>query len=191
MKALSKITFIGLAAIGVGIGTQANLLSISEKEINHYLETRLADKVKLQDKVGIPGLFQLNYHLYNLQTQIGQNNDQKVEITGTIDSVLVAKGKKYDIQLLLKMDTEPYYDAEQGAIYLRNVRLIDWQTNNEKYQTELQMFLPLLADGITSILNKSPVYTLDENKTKEALVKKFGKAIIVEQGALRLETKIF
>lgn len=191
MKALSKITLIGLAAIGIGVGTQANLLSVSEKEINHYLETRLADKVKLQDKVGIPGLFQLNYHLHNLQTQIGQNNDQKVEIAGTIDSVLIAKGKKYDIQLLLKMDTEPYYDAEQGAIYLRNVRLIDWQTNNEKYQTELQMFLPLLAEGITNVLNKSPVYTLDENKTKEALVKKFGKAIIVEKGALRLETKIF
>lgn len=191
MKALSKITVVALLALGIGIGAQADLLSISEKEINHYLETRLADKVRLQDKVGIPGLFQLNYHLHNLQTQIGQNEDKRVEIAGTIDSVLTANGRKYEIQLLLNMDTEPYYDAEQGAIYLRNVRLLSWKSNSEKYQNELQAFLPLLAEGISSVLNKTPVYTLDESKTKEALVKKFGKAIVVEKGALRLETKIF
>ena len=53
------------------------------------------------------------------------------------------------------------------------------------------MVLPVLMDGLTNLLNNTPVYTLDETKTKEALVKKFGKVIIVEKGTLRLETSLF
>ncbi len=89
------------------------------------------------------------------------------------------------------MDTTPYYDAEKGALYLKDVRLKNWMAEPQKYQNELQMFLPMIADGLSSLLNNHPVYTLDETKTKEALVKKFGKQIIVEKGQIRLETNIF
>lgn len=190
MKALSKITL--LATLLVSATTvQSSLLSISEGEINKYLETRLAEKAPLQNKVGVPGLFQLNYHLHSLNTLIGQSEQKRVEIAGIIDSNLTARGKKYDVQLKLNLDTVPYYNAEEGAIYLKDVRLLSWQSNNEKYQNELQMFLPMLADGIAGVLNSTPIYTLDESKMKEALVKKFGKAIVVEKGQLRLETQIF
>lgn len=189
MKVLSKISFIGLLAVSPL--AQADLLSISEEEINHYLQTRLAEKVPLQDQVGIPNLFQLDYNLHQLATKIGQTEEKRVEITGTIDGLLTAKGKRYDAQIRLNMDTLPYFDPEKGAVYLKDVRLLNWTAQPEKYQNELQMFLPLLANGLTEVLNTTPVYTLDENKTKEALVKKFGKAIVVEKGALRLETKIF
>lgn len=189
MKVLSKITLTTL--LFSAATAQASLFSISEKEINQYLETRLAEKVPLQDKVGVPGLLQLNYHLHSLNTRIGQTEEKKVEITGVIDSKLATHGRKYDIQLKLNMDTVPYYNPEEGAVYLKDVRLLSWQSNSQKYNNELQMFLPLLVDGMSRVLNNTPVYKLDENKTKESLVKKFGKAIIVEKGALRLETQIF
>lgn len=189
MKALSRITLFCLLLLAPNL--HASLLSISEKEINQYLATHLTEKVPLQDKVGVPGLFQLNYHLHNLSTKIGQNAAQRVELTGIIDSQLTARGKKYAIQLQLNLDTVPYYQAEEGAIYLKDVRLLSWHADHDKYRHELQMFLPFLADGIAHVLNNTPVYTLDENKTKEALIKKFGKAIVVEKGALRLETQIF
>lgn len=189
MKALSKITLATL--LFTASVTQASLLSISENEINQYLETRLAEKIPLQDKVGIPGLLQLNYHLHGLNTRIGQTDEKKVEITGVIDSKLATHGKKYDIKLQLNMDTVPYYHPEEGAIYLKDIRLLSWQSDNQKYSDELQMFLPLLVDGLSRVLDKTPVYKLDDNKAKEALVKKFGKAIVVEKGALRLETQIF
>ncbi|OOH89236.1 hypothetical protein BMT54_07090 [Pasteurellaceae bacterium 15-036681] len=173
------------------IPAKAGLLSISEKEINQYLETRLAEKVPLENSVGLPGLFQLDYKLHNLITSIGQTEEKTVEITGMINGILQVRNKKYDAHIQLNMDTVPYYDPEKGAIYLKDVRLLNWQAQPEKYQKELQMFLPLLADGVASILNNTPVYTLDTNNTKEAMVKKFGKAIIVDKGAIRLETSIF
>lgn len=189
MKLLHKLSLLFLIIFPVT--TQANPLSISEQEINQYLSTRLAEKVPLQDSLGVPGLFQLDYKLSQLYTQVGQTEENVVDISGIVNSLLRLKGKKYDVQLQLNMDTVPFYDAERGALFLKNVRLKNWSVLPEKYQDELQMFLPMVADGITNLLDNNPVYTLDENKTKEALVKKFGKKIVVEKGLLRLETSVF
>lgn len=190
MRILQKLTTLFIASTGV-LSAHANLLSISEEEINTYLATQLSEKVPLQDKVGIPNLLELDYNLHSLTTQVGRNAEKTVVISGTVDGILKAKGKKYDASINLNMDTTPYYDAEKGALFLKNVRLLSWSATPSKYENEMQMFLPMLADGLSNVLNHSPVYTLDESKAKEAMVKKFGKAIIVENGSLKLETSIF
>ena len=191
MKFIYRIVAFFVVAIGVVAVASANLLSISEKEINDYLRTQLAEKIPLADSVGIPGLMQLDYQLHDLATQIGQTNEKKVEIQGIVDGLLIARGKKHEAKIKLNLDTTPYFDPEKGAVYLKDVRLLSWEVSPEKYQETVQFFLPMLFDGLTNLLNRSPVYTLDETKTKEMLVKKFGKAIIVEKGMLRLETSLF
>lgn len=169
----------------------ADLLSISESEINHYLSTRLAEKVPLKNSVGIPHLFQLDYQLSDIATQIGQTEEKRVDVTGTVDGVLKLKNKQYDVKLHLNVDTQPYYDAEKGAVFLKEIRLKNWTISPEKYQSEVQPFVSPLAQGLAYFLNNTPVYTLDETKTKEALVKKFGKNIVVEKGKIRLDTALF
>lgn len=191
MKFIYRIVAFFVVAIGVVAVASANLLSISEKEINDYLRTQLAAKIPLADSVGIPGLMQLDYQLHDLVTQIGQTSEKKVEIQGVVDGLLIARGKKHEAKIKLNLDTIPYFDPEKGAVYLKDVRLLSWEVSPEKYQETVQFFLPMLFDGLTNLLNRSPVYTLDETKTKEMLVKKFGKAIIVEKGMLRLETSLF
>ncbi|WP_455483022.1 DUF1439 domain-containing protein [Haemophilus parahaemolyticus] len=191
MKFIYRIVAFFVVAIGIVAVASANLLSISEKEINDYLRTQLAAKIPLADSVGIPGLMQLDYQLHDLVTQIGQTSEKKVEIQGVVDGLLIARGKKHEAKIKLNLDTIPYFDPEKGAVYLKDVRLLSWEVSPEKYQETVQFFLPMLFDGLTNLLNRSPVYTLDETKTKEMLVKKFGKAIIVEKGMLRLETSLF
>lgn len=191
MKFIYRIVAFFVVAMGVVAVASANLLSISEKEINDYLRTQLAEKIPLADSVGIPGLMQLDYQLHDLVTQIGQTSEKKVEIQGVVDGLLIARGKKHEAKIKLNLDTTPYFDPEKGAVYLKDVRLLSWEVSPEKYQETVQFFLPMLFDGLTNLLNHSPVYTLDETKTKEMLVKKFGKAIIVEKGMLRLETSLF
>ena len=191
MKFIYRIVAFFVVAIGVVAVASANLLSISEKEINDYLRTQLAEKIPLADSVGIPGVMQLDYQLHDLVTQIGQTSEKKVEIQGVVDGLLIARGKKHEAKIKLNLDTTPYFDPEKGAVYLKDVRLLSWEVSPEKYQETVQFFLPMLFDGLTNLLNHSPVYTLDETKTKEMLVKKFGKAIIVDKGMLRLETSLF
>lgn len=190
MKLLHKLTAVSLT-VGFASMVFASPLSISEQEINHYVHNHLAEKVPLQNNVGVPGLFELDYNLHDLITRIGRTDEKKVEIQGIVDGILTAKGKKHNAQVKLNLDTKPYYDAEKGALFLQDVRLLSWSATPEKYQEKLAMFMPVLMNGLTEVLNSTPVYTLDETKSKEALVKKFGKAIIVEKGELRLETSVF
>ncbi|MEG9475550.1 DUF1439 domain-containing protein [Mannheimia indoligenes] len=190
MKILRKFTALFIASAAI-LSVNANMLSISEQEINDYLATKLSEKVPLQDKVGIPQLFELDYRLHSLTSQIGRTKEKKVAISGAVDGILKARGKKYDASIHLNMDTTPYYDPQRGALFLKDVRLLSWSATPAKYQSELQMFLPMLAEGLAGFLNSTPVYTLDESKMKEAMVKKFGKAIVVEDGNIRLETSIF
>lgn len=189
MKFLQKCAFL-LVPFTFSVA-QANPLSISEQEINHYLSTRLAEKVPLKDSIGIPHLFQLDYNLRDIVTKIGQTEEKRVEVAGVVDGLLKLKGKRYDVTLTLNLDTIPYYHSEKGAVFLKDIRLKQWSISPEKYQNELQPFISPLAQGLASILDSNPVYTLDESKVKEALVKKFGKQIVVEKGAIRLETSVF
>lgn len=190
MHFFRKLFFILLTALSMQYAHSA-LLSISEQEINHYLQEKLTDKIKLKDKIGLSGLFQLEYHLKELSSQIGQTEEMRVALSGIIDASLKLKGKRYDTELTLNLDSEPYYDANQGALYLRDVRLIEWKSSNDKYHNELQLFLPILADGLSSFLNQHPIYTLNEESFKEMMIKKIAKEIVVEKGKLRLETGFF
>lgn len=189
MKILQKCIFLVMPfALSIA---QANPLSISETEINQYLATRLNEKIPLKNSIGIPSLFQLDYQLRNVVTKIGQTEEKRVEVMGIIDGKLNIKGKQYDVNLSLDFDTLPYYDNEKGAVFLKDIRLTHWTISPEKYQSKLQPFISPLAESLAYLLNSHPVYTLDESKIKEALIKKFGKQIIVEKGLIRLETAIF
>ena len=50
------------------LSVQASPFSISEQQINQYL----SEKGTINDKLGIPGLFSVDYALKDLVTQIGQ-----------------------------------------------------------------------------------------------------------------------
>lgn len=189
MKVLSKLYLLSFFIFSPYL--YASLFSISEQEINHYLATRLSEKIALQDSVGVPALFQLDYHLQHLNTQIGRTAEKKVVVSGVLDGVLTTNGKKRKAQLELHLDTLPYLNPENGGIYLKQVRLLNWSIQPEKYQQKLQLFLPLVTDSIHHLLNNQPIYILDTTQTKELLIKRFGKAIVVEEGVLQLETTLF
>ena len=86
MKLLHKLTAVSLT-VGFASMVFASPLSISEQEINHYLHNHLAEKVPLQNNVGVPGLFELDYNLHDLITRIGRTDEKKVEIQGIVDGI--------------------------------------------------------------------------------------------------------
>ncbi|QIW16124.1 hypothetical protein A4G20_07150 [Pasteurellaceae bacterium RH1A] len=189
VKISAKLTACGL--LFAANLAPANPLAITEKEINHYLEHNLAEKVPLENKVGFGKLFQLHYKLDELSTQIGRTDEKRVAVTGLLDGKLSLQGRNYDAKIQLNLDTIPYYSPEKGALYLQDVRLKNWHITPDKYQNQLQMLMPMLMESVSSLLNHYPVYTLDESDTKQALIKKFGKGIVVEKGQIRLEASLF
>ncbi|MGQ0287156.1 DUF1439 domain-containing protein [Pasteurellaceae bacterium 22721_9_1] len=181
-----KLFLFLLLGLCVAMPTFATPLSLTEQEVNDYL----AKKHEVQDKIGFPGLFSMDYKLKNVNAKIGQNNSGRVELSGSVDSSLVLHKKALVGKLNLSFDTIPYYDAQKGAIYLKDLRILSWSGEPDSYMSELQSIMPFLSQSIAALLESMPIYTLDDTKPRDVIIKKFAKGIKVEPGRLSLETNV-
>ena len=73
---------------------------------------------------------------------------------------------------------------QEGALYLKNLRILRWSGEPNSVMDQLQDVMPLLSDGVAALLSRMPVYTLDESDIKQMLIKKFAKEIKVEKGTI-------
>ena len=86
-----KLLFLTLTSIlAVSPNISASPFSITESQINQYLQ----EKGAIADKFGLPRLFFLDYQVRNLSTKIGQANDKRVEMSGTLEGLFQFGNKK-------------------------------------------------------------------------------------------------
>ena len=180
-----KLLFLTLTSIlAISPNISASPFSITESQINQYLQ----EKGAIADKFGLPGLFFLDYQVRNLSTKIGQPNDKRVEMNGTLEGLFQFGNKKLPGKLNMTFDTIPYYNSEEGAVYLKKMRSLRWSGEPQQY---MQTIMPFLNENVAKLLEHIPVYTLDKNNMRDVLIKKFAKEIRIEKGQLSLETSMF
>lgn len=180
-----KLLFLTLTSIlAVSTNISASPFSITESQINQYLQ----EKGAIADKFSLPGLFFLDYQVKNLSTKIGQTNDKRVEMSGTLEGLFQFGNKKLPGKLNMTFDTIPYYNPEEGAVYLKKMRILRWSGEPQQY---MQTIMPFLNENVAKLLEHIPVYTLDKNNMRDVLIKKFAKEIRIEKGQLSLETSMF
>ena len=139
--------------------------------MSNKLTSILSEKGTINDKLGIPGLFSVDYALKDLVTQIGQTESNRVEMSGLADTLIRLSGKTYPAKLHLTFDAVPEYNAQEGALYLKNLRILRWAGEPNSVMDQLQDVMPLLSDGVAALLSRMPVYTLDESDMKQMLIK--------------------
>ncbi|HBO37096.1 MAG TPA: DUF1439 domain-containing protein [Pasteurellaceae bacterium] len=165
----------------------ASTFSVNEQQVNQYL----AKQKTISNNLGFPGLFNLDYNLQDITAKIGQNDPNRVELSGIIDSHFKLPNDQFPAKLNLTVDTIPYYDPKKGAIYLKDLRILHLSGLPSQYQTQIQSAMPLLADSISALIGSMPIYTLDETDARQLMIKQFAKGIKVEKGKLSLETTLF
>ena len=157
--------------------------AISQQQINDYLiRTRV-----IEDQFSIPRLLNINYRLQDLRTQIGKNGSPRMEVSGKVDGTLTINNESFPIPLDLTFDTVPYYDATRGQIYLKDIQILHWSSSS----AQVQNIMPMIDYRFAELLNQFPVYTLDESKPEELMIKKVAKGIKVAEGQLEIETNLF
>ena len=96
MHFLKKVLTILTLQVSVTLSVQASPFSISEQQINQYL----SEKGTINDKLGIPGLFSVDYSLKDLVTQIGQTESNRVEMSGLADTLIRLSGKTIQLNCI-------------------------------------------------------------------------------------------
>ncbi|WP_437888074.1 lipoprotein [Phytobacter sp. V91] len=179
-----KKVFFAAALILCGVLVGCNQLaqySISEQEINQALQKR-NDFAK---DIGLPGVADAHIVLSNLVSQIGREEPNKITLTGdaNLDMSSIFGNQKATIKL--KMKTLPAFDKDKGAIFLREMEVVDATVEPQKMQTVLQTLLPYLNQSLSSYFNQRPAWVLREDSSKgEALAKKYAKGIEIKPGKI-------
>ncbi|WP_109079321.1 DUF1439 domain-containing protein [Aggregatibacter kilianii] len=166
------------------LSTSAFALAIGENEINQLLSRHNNYK----NNYGIPGLASVDYNLHDFSAKIGQTAEKRLELSGIIDGLFKLPTDQFSAKLNLTFDTVPYYDAQKGAVYLKDIRVLRWSGSPEQYMGQVQSLIPLLTNNISAYLSNTPIYTLDEKNPRDMMIKQAAKAIRVEQGRLEVET---
>lgn len=178
-KILLTIAF-ALSAILVGCN-QLTQYTVSEQQINQALAKHNA----FTKEIGLSGIANAHITLDHLQSEIGRETPNKVTLSGiaNIDISSFLGSQKATVNL--KMQAQPVFDREKGAIYLRDLEFTNAQIEPEKMRTVLDTVMPYLNQALRSYFNQYPAYVLSEENSKaEALAKKLAKGIEVRPGEI-------
>lgn len=167
--------------------TNAAAFDVNEQQVNQYL----AQNGNISNRLGFGSFLNIDYKLQNLTAKIGQNEPNRIELSGIVDGLFKLPQNKFAAKLNVTIDTIPYYDPQKGSIYLKNLRILHLSGLPPQYQSQAQSIMPLLAESLAALIGSMPIYTLNENDSREQMIKKFAKAIKVEKGRIILETSLF
>jgi len=181
---MKKTLFALGALLLAGLVTGCNQIaqySISEQEINQAL----AKHNNYEKQIGVAGLADAHITLTDLSSQIGREEPNKVTLVGNarVNITSLFGPQKADMKLTMK--AQPVFNQQEGAIYLKDMELVDVQVQPEKMQGVLKTLTPYLNESLKSYFNQKPAYVLSTDRSKaESLAKRFAKGLEVKPGEL-------
>ncbi|NDL62583.1 lipoprotein [Acerihabitans arboris] len=155
--------------------------TLSEQDVNAYLQKHN----DFSKNIGIPGLANAHIVVSSLASEIGRAEPDKVRLSGNARLNIDTLFGSQQADAKLTLQAQPYYDKSQGAIYLKDMRLVDYQVRPADLDTTFRALSPYLDQSLKSYFDNTPAYVLDANRNKnEAMVKKLAQGLEVRPGKL-------
>ncbi|CCJ70941.1 Putative lipoprotein yceB precursor [Cronobacter condimenti 1330] len=181
---LMKKMFVAAALIVSGLLVGCNQLAqytVTEQDINQAL----AKRNNYAKDIGLPGVADAHIVLTNLNSAIGREEPNKITLTGDASLDMTSLFGNQKALVKLKLKALPTFDKEKGAIYLREMEVVDSSITPDKMAPVLSTLMPYLNKSLRSYFEQRPAYVLSEDRTKgEALAKKFAKGLEVKPGEI-------
>jgi hypothetical protein len=180
-----KKTLFGLGALLLAVlvtgCNQIAQYSISEQEINQAL----AKHNNYEKNIGVAGLADAHITLTDLSSQIGREEPNKVTLNGKANVNISSLFGPQQAEMTLKMKAQPVFNQQEGAVYLKDMELVDVTVKPEKMEGILKSLSPYLNESLKSYFNQRPAYVLSTDRSKaESLAKRFAKGLEVKPGEL-------
>ena len=180
-----KKKFCGIAALlGMLLLSGCNQLTqytITEQEVNQALQKRN----NFEKEISVSGLINAHIVLSDLSSEIGREEPDRVTLSGKAKIDVTSLFGPQQAEMLLKMKAQPVYNAQEGAIYLHNLSIVDAQVVPEKMASIVKTLTPYLNQSLQHYFNERPAYLLSADRSKgEALAKKLAKGLEVKPGQL-------
>jgi len=179
-----KKMLVAAALIVSGLLVGCNQLTqytVTEQDINQALQKRN----NYAKDIGLPGVADAHIVRTNLSIAIGREEPNKVTLTGDASLDMTSLFGNQKALVKLKLKALPTFDKDKGAIYLREMEVVDSSVTPDKMAPVLNTLMPYLNKSLRSYFEQRPAYVLSEDRTNgEALAKKFAKGLEVKPGEI-------
>lgn len=152
--------------------------TVTESEVQSYLD----DNAQFERTVGIKGIAHANVAFDDIAVGIGRVAADRVNLDANAKANVVITGQKPQaIDVIMSFSAVPYYDKEEGAIFVKHLELEDIQVS----PPEIGMFLakPLVSPIVSlvgELISTRPIYRLDENDFKQSLLKSAKPELLIK-----------
>ncbi|WP_455818060.1 lipoprotein [Pseudomonas cerasi] len=181
---MKKILFGLSALLLAGLVSGCNDIaqySISEQEVNQAL----VKHNNYEKNIGVSGLADARITLSDLSSQIGREEPNKITLTGKANVNISSLFGPQQAEMTLRMKAQPVFNQQEGAIYLKDMELVDVTVQPEKMAGVLKTLTPYLNESLKNYFNQKPAYVLSTDRSKaESLAKRFAKGLEVKPGEL-------
>lgn len=153
---MSVIMLISLALLG-GCASLSPY-SISEATLERHLQDTVSEFDRQQLQSGSP----LSLNLSNADITLGPDGRDVavIDLRGQVS--LNALLAKLPVDIALKVEGAPVYDAEEKAIYIRRLQLLESSIESPFFKGDLKPVTDTVMRAVAQMLETMPVYRLDE-----------------------------
>lgn len=132
--------------------------SISEGE----LERQLQDTVSRFDRQQLQSGSPLSLSLSDADITLGPDGRDVAVIDLSGQVALNALMTKLPVDIALKVEGAPVYDAEEKAVYIRRLQLLESSIDSPFFKGDLKPVTDTVMRAVAQMLETMPVYRLDE-----------------------------
>jgi hypothetical protein len=160
--------------------------SFTNSEVETALREQLPNFSEKASLMGMPVQFDIN----DLKVSIGPDNRDVVALEVDASAEIKAFIIKYQVLLTLQVEGSPFYDSQKKAVFIRNVKLLDSSIDAAGFKGNFALLDNEAMNIINSYLAVNPVYKLDLNDPKIALLSKLPLDMQVIEGAIKLVPRL-
>lgn len=171
---------LSLAMLGQGS------YDINEQQINQYLQSQ----IQLDKQLELPGIIKAHVQLEQSDVQIGRQQPDTARVygKGTL-KIALPDNTEYDARLQMTYEARPRYDKAQSALFLDNMKLVEYKLEPEAAERKFGMMLGMLLQSMEKRLESKPVYRLDAKDPQQAWLKENLLGLELSPGKIHLLTK--
>lgn len=175
LSVIFSIWLAGCSQLG-----QMSMYSVSEAQLEQMISKQVPELTKQANVAGIP----LKMAVDSMSVKIGPDNSDVVRINTAASATLSLFGLTYPANLNLQIEGAPYYDAEQKAVFIRSVKLLNSSVEASGYRGNLTPVSNELLQMINQYLATTPVYRLDTSDPTVKLLSAMPLNMAVQQGRI-------
>ncbi|MCZ0752665.1 DUF1439 domain-containing protein [Aeromonas enteropelogenes] len=170
---------LSLAMLGQGS------YDINEQQINQYLQSQ----VKVDKQLELPGIIKAHVLLEQSDVQIGRQQPDTARVYGKGKlKIALPDNTEYDASLQMTYEARPRYDKSQSALFLDNMKLVEYKLEPEAARQKFGLMLGMLLQSMEKRLETQPVYRLDDKDPQQAWLKENLLGVELSPGKIHLLT---